>query len=291
MLASIEATASGVTATFTDSTTAHASLIVGCDGANSIVRHCFLGSDQAEVVDLDIQMLNVSCSFPKDTALLQRMGHPVFKNSYHPDGYMWWQSVQDVQSPENPEEWLFQNCLSWIGAPRAEDFKDSAEILAYWREKATGFAEPWRSVGQGFPDDLKVVVDRTTYWKPTIDWVDNKLAGTVTIAGDAAHPMPPHRGQGLNNALQDAAVLVDEIAAAHRGEKTLSAGVQAYEKSMKARTLEEIPISIMQAQMVHNFDTLMEAPFFKHGMNKYRKDMENMGKGLESATDPRRQDQ
>ena len=90
------------------------------------------------------------------------MGHPIFKASYHPDGYMWWQSIQDVQDPEKPEEWRFQNCFSWIGSPRAEDFSGAAEILTFWREKAKSFAEPWRSVGRDFPDDLNVVVDRTT---------------------------------------------------------------------------------------------------------------------------------
>lgn len=235
--------------------------------------------------DLDIQMLNVSCSFPKDTALLQRMGHPVFKNSYHPEGYMWWQSVQDVRDPDKPEEWLFQNCLSWIGPPRAKDFNGSDEILGYWREKANIFAEPWKSVGRDFPDSLPVVVDRTTVWKPSADWGSSEFAGKVTLAGDAAHPMPPHRGQGLNNALQDAAVLVDELIAISKDEKTLVRGVNAYEQDMKERSLQEIPISIMQARMVHSFDTLMEAPFFKHGMNKYQEELDKKGMGAESAID------
>ena len=76
-----------IVATFADGSTAEGTLIVGCDGANSVVRHCILDESSAQVEDLDIQMLNVSCTFPKDTAMLQRMGHPVFKNSYHPDGF------------------------------------------------------------------------------------------------------------------------------------------------------------------------------------------------------------
>ena len=275
-----------MTATFADGSTAQGSLVVGCDGANSIVRECILGKDAAQVEDLDIQMLNVSCTFPKETAMLQRMGHPVFKNSYHPDGFMWWQSIQDVKDPNAPETWLFQNVISWIGQPRAEDFPDAASRMKFWKEKAQNFAEPWRSVGKDLPDDLPVIVDRTTVWRPTMDWTQ-KFGHRVTLAGDAAHPMPPHRGQGLNNALQDAAVLAEELKAVKAGEKSLSETVAAFEKDMKQRTLQEIPISIAQAQMVHSYDTLMNAPFFKHGMNKYREEQEAKGEGVEVATAPK----
>ena len=276
-----------VVATFTNGTKASGDLIVGCDGTNSIVRKFLVGEDATQVEDLDIQMFNVSCTFPKETALLQRMGHPVFKNSYHPDGFMWWQSIQDVKDPDQPETWLFQNCLSWVGKPRAEELPDYASRLKYWREKATAFADPWRTVGRDLPEDLQITLDRTTVWRPSMDWSKTEFGCHITIAGDAAHAMPPHRGQGLNNALQDAAVLVDEIAAVRNGKKTLQDAIAAYEKDMKDRALVEIPISIAQAQMVHNFDTLMNAPFFKHGMNKYREDMEAKGQEIEVATAPK----
>jgi len=53
--------------------------------------------------------------------------------------------------------------------------------------------------------------------------------------------------------------------------------IAAYEKDMKERTLVEISIIICQGQMVHNFDTLMSAPYFEYGMNKCRENMEAKG--------------
>jgi hypothetical protein len=56
---------------------------------------------------------------------------------------------------------------------------------------------------------------------------------------------------------------------------------------MLARMEIETPLSIAQAQMVHSYDTLMQAPFFKHGMNKYRAERESQGLGVEEAIEPK----
>lgn len=245
-----------------------------------------MGEKDAKLVDLDIQMFNLSCSFPKDIALLQRKsGHPIFKNSYHPDGLMWWQSIQDVTNPDDPESWQFQNIISWIGSPRPEDFPDQASRLKFWQDKAKEFANPWKSVGENLPTDINWTTDRTTIWKP-IDWSSSPLSGFVTLAGDAAHAMPAHRGQGLNNALEDAAKLVDELTAVAKGQKGREAALISYEEDMRQRASVEMPMSIAQAQMVHSFNTLINAPFFKHGMHKYREDREAAGLKVEKATEP-----
>jgi 2-polyprenyl-6-methoxyphenol hydroxylase-like FAD-dependent oxidoreductase len=273
-----------VVATFADGTTASGTILVGCDGAKSTVREALVGKELAQPEDLNIRMFNISCSFSAETAKLQRMGHPIFKNSYHPDGMMWWQSVQDVKDPDKPETWLFQNVFSWVGAPNPEDLPDSASRMAFWKSKAEKFADPWRTVGRELPEDLKFGIDRVNVWRPSMDWSKNELGGIVTIAGDAAHCIPPHRGQGLNNAIEDAATLVNELSAVAKGEKSLAIAVEMYEKEMKERTLEEIPISIKQAYLVHNFDTLLEAPFFKLGMHKYREDLAAKNVTVEVAT-------
>jgi len=256
---------------FEDGTSDSASLIVGCDGAHSVVRPYLVGKDAAELEDLDIQMFNLSCSFPKEVALLQRQTSPISKNCYHPTtGCMWWQSIQDVKDPDKPETWLFQNILSWIGAPRPQDFPDQASRLTFWQEKAKEYADPWHTVGENLPKDITWTTDRTTIFQPTMDWSTSELGGVVTIAGDAAHAMPAFRGQGLNNALEDAAKLVDELVAVKAGKQTLSDAIIAYEKEMKARTMVEMPISIAQADASHKWEKLMEAPVFKLGMNKHR---------------------
>ena len=267
--ASLNQDGNGVTATFADGTSASGSFLAGCDSANSTVREALVGKDEAVVEDLDINMFNISCAYPSETSKLLRSKHPCFKNSYHPDlGMMYWLSIQDVKDPDQPETWLHQSCVSWIGAPRVEDLPDQASRTAFFHERAAQFAEPWRSAGTKFPEDLCFGIDRTTVWNPSVDWSGSELYGRVTLAGDSAHCMPPHRGQGLNNGLQDAATLVEQLDAVKHGKKTLKEAVQAYEEDMKERTLKEIPISVAQARMVHSWETLMNAPFIKLGMHK-----------------------
>ena len=83
------------------------------------------------------------------------------------------------------------------------------------KELAESYAEPWRSALSHIADDAVLPVDCGQYWMP-VPW-DNR-AGRVTLTGDAFHPMLPHRGQGLNNAVQDAAQLVETFKKAKNGE-------------------------------------------------------------------------
>jgi 2-polyprenyl-6-methoxyphenol hydroxylase-like FAD-dependent oxidoreductase len=230
-------------------------------------------------------MFNITCSFPAEISMLQRKAHPIFKVGYHPNGILWMQAIQDVKDPDKPETWLFQQFLSWVGTPRPEGFPDQASKQAFWKEKAKLFADPWRSAGEHIPDDLQFGVDRITSWKPSMDWTKSDLWPHATLGGDAAHSMPPHRDQGLNNALEDAAKLVDELTAASKGEKSLEEAVVEYKKEMKARALKEVSISVMQAQMAHRWDQLMQSPLFQSGMHKYKEDMAASNKPIEVATD------
>ncbi len=177
-----------------------------------------------------------------------------------------------MQDPDEPETWLFQNILSWMGKPRPQDLPDQESRTRFFKEKGAEYAEPWRSAALQIPEDLTFGIDRTTIFTPDMDWFGYELGGKVTLAGDRAHAMPAHRGQGLNNALQDAAGLVEELTAVKKGEKGLRGAVKTYQEDMKKRALAEIPISVMQARMVHSWETLMSAPMIKMGMNKLKEE-------------------
>lgn len=64
--------------------------------------------------------------------------------------------------------------------------------------------------------------------------------------------------------------MVDELTAADQGKKSIKEAITAYEEDMRSRVMKEIPISVMQAKMVHSWETLMNAPMIKMGMNKQK---------------------
>lgn len=59
-------------------------------------------------------------------------------------------------------------------------------LLAAVKSKTSQFADPIKSANQGVPEGTHVYMNRVSYWQP-IPW-DNRR-GSVTLAGDAAHPM------------------------------------------------------------------------------------------------------
>jgi 2-polyprenyl-6-methoxyphenol hydroxylase-like FAD-dependent oxidoreductase len=75
--------------------------------------------------------------------------------------------------------------MSWPSDEDAEALQGPA-ILADMKERASRYADPWKQAMLSMPDDTVCWHNRLTYW-PTEPW-DNRN-GTVTLAGDAAHPM------------------------------------------------------------------------------------------------------
>ena len=96
--------------------------------------------------------------------------------------------VLDVEGPSKPETWTFQLMSSW---PRdATDdgqtrFSNDA-LLAKVKPKTSIFADPINSANEWVPEGTHVHTNRVSYWQP-IPWDNRK--GSVTLAGDAAHPM------------------------------------------------------------------------------------------------------
>lgn len=269
-----------VNATFSDGTSVAGDLVVGCDGVHSRVREALVGKDVATNTPLDIQMINACWKVPAEVAVLQRRAHPMFLIGYHPTNTQWVTAIMDVQDPEDPSTFLFQQALSWTGTPRAEDFPDQTSMIDFIKEKAALYAEPWKSAGLNVPSDLQVQVDAMEVWKPDMDWTTSPLWPHATLAGDAAHNIPPFRGQGLNNAFEDAEKIVSELVGVKNKTSTLDQAIRAYEDEMKPRTLKETEVSLMQGRMAHDWESLLNAPMFKAGMNKY---LDEVGGNVETA--------
>jgi 2-polyprenyl-6-methoxyphenol hydroxylase-like FAD-dependent oxidoreductase len=85
------------------------------------------------------------------------------------------------------------------------------------------------------------------------------IPSSVTLVGDAAHPMSPFKGQGANQALLDALSLARSLYATCclRGDKITSPSnsirdaIHKYHQEMTVRSAKKVQASAQAAQFLH----------------------------------------
>jgi 2-polyprenyl-6-methoxyphenol hydroxylase-like FAD-dependent oxidoreductase len=113
----------------------------------------------------------------------------------------------------------------WYLSLLAADTRAERDPRVVLERHAAGFDAQFKSVAHA-SDDLRFddLVDRA----PMSSWG----SGPITLLGDAAHPMLPHAGQGAAQALEDAVGL----ALALRGTSEIPAALRRYERVRARRT-------------------------------------------------------
>jgi 2-polyprenyl-6-methoxyphenol hydroxylase-like FAD-dependent oxidoreductase len=77
------------------------------------------------------------------------------------------------------------------------------------------------------------------------------------------------RGQGLNNAIHDAATLGQELKKSGvASQSDVSSAIAAYEEEMCARGKEAVLSSNQNSLSTHNWSTLLQSPLFTAGLKQ-----------------------
>lgn len=176
-------------------------------------------------------------------------------------------AVHNASDKLDIADWEWIVMTSWI-QPEGEQlaFPSSESIIDDMKRRARPYTEPFRSIISAIDPSSKAWSNHLPYW-PTQGWDGHPAQGRVTLAGDAAHPMLPHRGQGLNNAILDCHELLKQFEAMpERSLEALNEAVVRYEKEMWERGHEAVVSSLENALAVHQWELAKESPVFKEGV-------------------------
>lgn len=250
-----------VTAKFANGVLATGTLLIGADSSRSYVRTHLFPDQDASPTPLDITMCNLTVAYhDAEKALFVRQAHPVFSFMNHPDVHALI-SLYEVPDLTAPETWKFQLIPSWQGAPDMS--LSNAERRAHLLERTSGLAEPFHSAYAWIPEDLEIAYQHLGYWVAEEPW--DTHSGRISLAGDAAHPMPPYRGQGLNNALLDAYSLVQAIDQMVKGDGEQAAVIQKASEEIAERGAKEVGLSVETALMSMDHEKIKSSALFSQG--------------------------
>jgi salicylate hydroxylase len=252
-----------------------ADIVVGADGIRSQVRQQLIGDSLTPLrylnclVVLGICSLDRLSSAAKENPLLD--GQTVFQTA---DG-----NTRIYVMPYSSTEYMWQ--LSFP-MDKEDDAKQAAgqgaaALKAHALEKCDKWHDPIMELLQQTPTDLVSgypVYDRTLLTTELLrskTTASNKSDGrSVTLLGDAAHPMSPFKGQGANQALLDALSLARAIYKTCRPKQDGNASdvnatpvqvqevLELYQEEMTIRSAPKVQASAQAANFLHTDVAIQE---------------------------------
>ncbi len=214
---------------FEDGTSARADLVIGADGAKSLVRRWMLGYDDALYSGCSgfrgIVAPELLDQLPDPDAIQFWMGpgghllhYPIGKGDHN------FLLVERNPSPWPVREWV-------TGAEQGDQLKRFAD---------------WHPAVVQMISAVPTSQRWALFHRPPLGrWT----RGRVSLLGDAAHALVPHHGQGANQSIEDAVVLAAKLA--EFGPGAFAEGLEAYERLRRGRTRKVQFASISTADVLH----------------------------------------
>lgn len=192
--------------------------VLGCDGANSMVRNRI----GAVMQNLKFEQRWLVVDIATATDLRQWDGVHQVCSARRAATYM--------RIGETRYRWEFQ----LLGEESAADYASLAALRP--------FIAPW------VPEDTELELVRVTEYTFRAQLADRWRRGNVFLLGDAAHLTPPFIGQGMGAGLRDAMNLAGKLAGVINGERD-TAVLNSYERERKphARMMIRLALAVGRA--------------------------------------------
>jgi 2-polyprenyl-6-methoxyphenol hydroxylase-like FAD-dependent oxidoreductase len=228
----------------------HADLVVGADGIRSVVRKHLFGESVTPLRYLGCLVILGICSLELLPTIQSELldGATVFQTANgHERIYI---------MPFKSDSIMWQ-----LSFPMEEDAAKALSLEGKKALKQEAISRtPWHSP---IPEILNATPEANISGYPVYDRelltpAHFEQAGSITLLGDAAHPMSPFKGQGANQALLDALSLARTIYKGCRpGSYWRETGLRAnvlteYEHEMLKRSAVKVQDSHDAAQFLHS---------------------------------------
>lgn len=215
-------------------------------------------------IALDARFLGASVAVSHDTAKTLQQMDPVFFQAAHPNGTFLFCAL--LAYPENSDDkYVYQVNISWpykrgflgrddpIEVPKMQE-----ERHFLMREMANYWEPPFRDIIDSMPGSLELQEIKLEYRIPEQNsW--NNMKGRATLIGDAAHPMPPYRGEACNHAIKDVVQFVTCYSMVLNPLSECPDSGSAcfkYEKEMILRTQEAVLASVLACKHAHDYRSI-----------------------------------
>jgi 2-polyprenyl-6-methoxyphenol hydroxylase-like FAD-dependent oxidoreductase len=255
-----DSTPEGVTATFSDATTATGHVLIGADGLRSVVRQ--QRAPQLKLMDAGVQAIYGRVPYSVAAKLLPgETLHDIFgiaideRKLFLGTGAVKFPTAPDVAAQQlippltlKPQE-DYAVCI--VGGRHELFPKDAAHLHDTSPEHLQALAVDMIATWPQPARDLVASGDRNSFFIVNMSTsVPGELDAptNVTLLGDAIHAMTPTLGRGANLAMRDAALLGRQLQAVATGEKSVQTALTVYEEELTRYGFDVVRESVEMGQ-------------------------------------------